>query len=266
MSYRGRRTNFDLPGNWDPLIWQNHNSDQERAMLAAKWLPETVKSVLDIGCGNGVYTNLTDFSRSKVGLDLSLAALVNVTAPHVQSDAAQIPFEDNAFDAIVSMEMLEHIPVSSYRSTLNELIRVAHKYILITVPYNENLIHNRVICPMCGCAFHPYHHLRRFTQESLEPLFGPKFHLDRFEGVISRKCEILPGILHLISLYNHREGRNYPSGIVCPQCGYLAEDMIPSGRQSSRASSIRQALHHIWPKRNTFTWWMAIYRKVSWHE
>jgi ubiquinone/menaquinone biosynthesis C-methylase UbiE len=128
---------FNSPDHWNPLAWQRRTADQERAKLALKWLPAALNSVLDIGCGNGIFTNLAVLPGYTVGMDLSPVALAHVSAPHIQADAAHIPFEENVFDMAVSMEMLEHLPLVAYPIALNEIARVASKYILVTVPYKK---------------------------------------------------------------------------------------------------------------------------------
>jgi SAM-dependent methyltransferase len=256
-------TDFNSPDHWNPLAWQRYIADQERAMLASTWLPGAIHSVLDIGCGNGIFANLADLPRNTVGLDLSRAALVNVVAPHVQADAANIPFEENAFDVVVSMELLEHLPQATYPIALSELVRVAGKYILVSVPYKENLNYGKVTCPKCLHTFHQYLHLRQYTAEKLNALFRPKFLLERLEAIISTQVEWMPSLWHLISQYMHRKGRNFPTGLVCPQCGFSLKGTPASKSRQSTPRLIRRTLHAFWPKTSTFTWWMAFYRRAT---
>lgn len=260
MTTRYDQTYFDNPEIWSPAAWQNHAADYERARLAAEWLPGEVRSVLDVGCGNGVFTNLVETNRFKVGLDLSRVALEYVTALRLQANATRLPFANNSFDASLSMEMLEHLPFPIYQSALNELVRVSRRYILVTVPYDENLKYNRVICPICMCAFHPYHHVRRYQPSAFETMFGLHYRLVRLEPVVPTRREALPVLWNYIRLYLHHQGRNYPNGVICPQCGYTPVKNTVSAKQVSRKSSMRHSLSRLWPKRITFTWWMAFYR------
>jgi SAM-dependent methyltransferase len=64
--------------------------------------------VLDAGCGNGVYE--TELRRRRhrgpvVALDLSLGM-----RPTVVGDIANLPFPDQAFDVVLAMHMLYHVP------------------------------------------------------------------------------------------------------------------------------------------------------------
>jgi SAM-dependent methyltransferase len=263
MTTEHGQTYFDNPEIWSPAAWQNRAADYERAKLAAEWLPGEVRSVLDVGCGNGVFTNLVETNRFKVGLDLSRVALEYVTALRLQANASWLPFANNSFDASLSMEMLEHLPFPIYQSALNELVRVSRQYILVTVPYDENLNHNRVICPVCLCAFHPYHHVRRYHPSAFETMFGHHYRLVRLKPVVPIRREALPVLWNLISLYLHRQGRDYPHGVICPQCGFTPVKNTVSAKQVSGKSSMWQSLSRLWPKRTTFTWWMAFYRKET---
>jgi SAM-dependent methyltransferase len=251
---------FDNPEVWDSAAWQKLEGDLERARLAIEWLLGEVNSVLDIGCANGVFTNLLEPNRFKVGLDMSRIALEHVTAPRLQADASLVPFADHSFDACLSMEVLEHLPLPIYQAALNELVRISRKYILITVPYNEELKYNNVICPACLHSFHPYNHIRQYQRDDFKTLFGSNSHLERLEGVVPTKRAMLPGLWNVFRAYKHRQGRNFPRMAICPRCGYSADKNQPSIQNPSRAHSKRLSLSHLWPKRSTFTWWMAFYR------
>ncbi len=258
-----RDTYFDLPENWDADAWQKRTADQGRAKLAAEWLPDIVRSVLDVGCGNGVYTNLVEAERFKVGLDLSKVALANVSAPHLLADAVRLPFSDVSFDAAVCMELLEHLPEPAYEHCLSELQRVSKKYILISVPYNEKLEYSRVICPKCQNKFHQYHHLRGFNDTSFTNLFGPGSSLLRLNPIIKSKQKALPGVWNLYRVFSHRRGLNFPLGAVCPSCGYSSSSMSSSIPKVRKTNVIRRFVNRVWPQESTHTWWMALYEKAS---
>jgi hypothetical protein len=89
-----------------------------------------------------------------------------------------LPFPDRAFDLVLATEILEHIPGELYSEVLNELERVADKYLLVTVPNSENLNENSAVCPSCGSRFHIWGHMRSYTPSSLGDLF-PAFKAGR---------------------------------------------------------------------------------------
>ena len=85
-------------------------------------------SVLEIGCANGA-----DFIRFALadgftchGVDLAkLERLCDFQ--FTQADAQKLPFKDNAFDAVVSIGVLEHIPVQELCRVTAEMARVSKR-------------------------------------------------------------------------------------------------------------------------------------------
>jgi SAM-dependent methyltransferase len=85
------------------------------------------KDVLDAGCGLGYGSALIASAGAArvVGLD-SFGGLVSESADgavsYVRGDAVHLPFKNNAFDAVVSLETLEHL--NRQRGFMEECYRV----------------------------------------------------------------------------------------------------------------------------------------------
>jgi ubiquinone/menaquinone biosynthesis C-methylase UbiE len=78
-----------------------------------KSIPLQSKKILDIGCG---YGNMTKFLEKKsdtiVGLDLGgvfYLPYLSEKLSFLKSDALHIPFCDNTFDCVISLDVIEHI-------------------------------------------------------------------------------------------------------------------------------------------------------------
>lgn len=94
--------------------------------------PNNVKKVLDYGSGSGLHIELWEkvFSDSELYFcDLSSVALKKLAQKHpkFRSNIAEVknektPFNDNSFDAIVSIEVMEH--VENLDNYLNEIYRL----------------------------------------------------------------------------------------------------------------------------------------------
>jgi hypothetical protein len=60
---------------------------------------------------------------------------------HLQCDGACLPFRDNAFDVVITVDTLEHVPENQRKAFICELLRVSGAYTIITGPfangYNE---------------------------------------------------------------------------------------------------------------------------------
>lgn len=79
--------------------------------------------LLDIGCGEGAL--LDAIGGRGVGVDLNPERLVlaaNRGMPVVLANACALPFPDQTFETVVSMEVLEHVP--DMEQTISEVRRV----------------------------------------------------------------------------------------------------------------------------------------------
>jgi len=88
-----------------------------------------------------------------------------------------IPFESESFDCVIMTEVLEHLSDEELELTLVEVRRVLkpNGRFLGTVPADENLELNKVVCPFCGKVFHRWGHMQSFSKERLYKLLAGKF-------------------------------------------------------------------------------------------
>jgi SAM-dependent methyltransferase len=98
--------------------------------------------VLDAGCGEGVLSVMMakkgafvtgcDISRPNIENCKKYAKENNVEIEFLTSDLEKLPFEEGAFDMVVSSHVLEHLP--SFDVGLNEVMRVSKKRAVIAIP------------------------------------------------------------------------------------------------------------------------------------
>lgn len=100
--------------------------------------------VIDIGCGlgyvvkhlrrDGVEANGIDYSQSFINsAPLKLRKYLSV------GDIANIDFNDNSFDLVICMEVLEHLPLKLVDIAIDELKRICTGSIFVTIPsYGPN--------------------------------------------------------------------------------------------------------------------------------
>jgi len=90
------------------------------------------RSILDIGTGNSdLLENATGF---RVGLDFKIDHLLyqRDRAIHkIVGDARELPFRDNAFDAVTSAHFFHHFSPDENASILRESMRVAKRVVLV---------------------------------------------------------------------------------------------------------------------------------------
>jgi len=104
----------------------------------------TAKSILDCGCGNGIWGYLMRVNRSgneacMVGLDCTLKYLKfnkkhKVYDDLVMGDCAYLPFRDASFDLVLASEVIEHLPRINGNKFLDDVERICRDRIVITAP------------------------------------------------------------------------------------------------------------------------------------
>ena len=143
---------YELPEIWEEEWFSQE--DRDRFRQVSTLIPPDAKTLVDVGCGNGMFVNSLRKSDAKrfdriAGVDRSAAALAHVAAPRCRARVDALPFLDRSFDVASSMEVLEHLPVEVFPSALSELARVARKYLLVSVPYRQDLAASLSRCPSC---------------------------------------------------------------------------------------------------------------------
>ena len=117
----------------------------ERVRAFAADLPQGSR-VLDIGCGNGVpATRELAFKHSVTGVDISeeqiARARANVpTATFIRGDAREVDLPMGAFDAIVALYLIDHIPRDDYPAffrRLRKLLRPGGRVLLSAEPGDD---------------------------------------------------------------------------------------------------------------------------------
>jgi len=244
--------------------------EKERVEEIKNTIPLNIESVLDVGCGNGFFINSLKEGRRQyknlVGLDLSKEALKHVKTEKKLGNISNLQFKNNAFDLVTCLETLEHLPQKDFKRGILELQRVSKKYILITVPNDDDLEHSLVMCPKCYCWFNPYFHMRSFNKSSLQNLFE-KFNLIKIKEVGPIKKYRSYNRL-LLTFYRTWRKPLPPKTAICPQCGYQRNGTF-QGIKNNKSSSIllkllfplKSLAKIIWPLKKKRRWLLALYEK-----
>ena len=112
------------------------------ATLDELWAAAAPRSILDVGCGEGVLTHkwAQRLEGRVVGIDLDDPAIQaewsKRQAPNLEyrvMKAERLPFADGEFDLASAIEVLEHVPDPEH--TVAEMARVARGgHLLVSVP------------------------------------------------------------------------------------------------------------------------------------
>ncbi|NQT13093.1 MAG: class I SAM-dependent methyltransferase [Planctomycetes bacterium] len=259
-------------------------ANMQRVRETAALLPSTVTSLLDAGCGNGVFLHFVRRARPDIeltGLDRSLQALQHVRTRKQHGSVDDIPFGGNSFDCVSCLQVLEHLPVGAYENALKELARVGRTFVLVSVPYREKTEDNMTECPQCRSVFNVDLHLRRFDESIIEGLLAeygfrhvssicPLRHL-RYAGT-----ERFAAIRQRVSNSLRKRRRSFMSPI-CPICGHTEGDRTAlSTSQTADQRSVtlsrgvsgrilrrtKLLLKPFWPKRHASGYWIvALYER-----
>ena len=218
---------------------------------ARRWLPDDAHTVVDVGCAFGYGTAaLTGAGRSRrrvIGVEPDPAHIREAARrypwlPVLQGDAAALPFEDGAVDAVVMLDVLEHVPEPGV--VLAEAHRVLRPggALVLSVP------HRGLLAPLD--ALNVYPRLRRrfpswqpleaadesatgihrhFTISEIEQLLGARFVVER----TARTGLGLTELLHLgllIAFKGLLRWRGaYRSLLPLHFVVYVLEDLAPAG-------------------------------------
>lgn len=262
-----------------PEIWQDDwfgPEDRRRVEDVAALVPRGVRSLLDAGCGNGLFLRALqqdptrDFSRL-AGVDRSASALTHLNTERINASIDHLPFRNGEFEAVSCLEVLEHLPAATYARALTELARVAERYLIVSVPYREDLGVNRRECPQCRMRFNVDHHQRSFDEPAMAALFQNRGFRNIRTTRLGRTTVFWDRWLRE-QWHNLRTPPGFPSFGVCPRCGYHDVDKLRADldeRRSSQAaafdeplSPLRKRLLPFLPSSTFYRWVCAVYERA----
>ncbi len=97
-------------------------------------------SLLDVGCAKGFM--LHDFkglmpNLAVAGIDISEYAIENAietVKPYLRvGNAKELPYEDNSFDLVISINTVHNLPLQECKQAIREIQRVTRKHAFITM-------------------------------------------------------------------------------------------------------------------------------------
>jgi len=133
--------NFDIESKSELALlrysfdqYQRYRDIRETVDVIQAGQAETPIKILDVGGSPTAWKFLPGYQVVTANLDA-------VEPINLQSDGTRLPFGDGSFDVVITVDTLEHLPDDRRQAFVNELLRVAGGYVVITGPfangYNE---------------------------------------------------------------------------------------------------------------------------------
>lgn len=183
----------ETPSRHQDMIWKHfQNRHPEVFRRAAARMDYIIKEisrrkslsvprVLNIGAGDGYFEKkgaqlgweIFSLDPDEGAVNLLLGNGIGAYQGYMEN----MPFDDDSFDVVVASEVLEHLNDQQLRRGLAEVARVlrSHGWFMGTVPHDEDLLLNEVVCPKCREVFHRWGHQRSFKLGTLRAALSPFF-------------------------------------------------------------------------------------------
>ena len=145
-------------------------------------------SVLDVGCGRADFLKLIKPDYQIAGIEITKVRVADCNtrlgqnAVKLSNLDGRLDFEDDSFDTVVSLEVLEHL--EDPEKALKDLIRISRKRIIVTVPFNEKIQY--VLCIHCAKYTPVSGHLHTFNKENIKDIIPNNARIVRIELIANR--------------------------------------------------------------------------------
>jgi 2-polyprenyl-3-methyl-5-hydroxy-6-metoxy-1,4-benzoquinol methylase len=165
------RSGFSQTYNW---IWgRNYISAIEFILGEIKKDSKSIKSIVDVGCGDGRLTkelafefkdkHIAGYDYSKKAIDLAKA--INPNLNFIKKNIINDPAAEQ-FDAISLVEVFEHIPIENCEDFVKGLVNLLNKdgRVYLTVPHKNKSVSEK--------------HFQHFNYKSLTGYFEQYFRVE----------------------------------------------------------------------------------------
>ena len=125
--------------SYNPKFWKPVIPD-----IIDHWSLDNSSSLLDVGCAKGFFLHDLNESLTGIkvqGIDISNYAIENcinsVKSKCVVANAKELPFDDNSFDYVISINTVHNLELEDCIKAIKEIERVSSKGAFLTVDAYE---------------------------------------------------------------------------------------------------------------------------------
>jgi SAM-dependent methyltransferase/uncharacterized protein YukE len=222
-------------------VWDQELQVGQRNLIQAicdHW-PKGARTALDVGCGDGKITHaLAEYTNASFhGFDGSREALSRLLLPSTHGDVSTLPFDDDAFDVVLTTDVFEHLPDQVEQAAWQELFRVARDWVFFAVPFREELLDGSTKCAKCGKQYHVNWHHRSYDIADVTSRTPPGWSMVLAVLSGERWSPMLPPETRYRRL-TLGEWSGW-SEAICPACGTPSQ---PPNDPSMLATNVARAL------------------------
>lgn len=169
-----------------------------------KWVRRHLygNSVLDVGCGRAYFLKLIRPDYQIAGIEITKVRvedcnqILGQNAVKLGNLDGRLDFKDGCYDTVVCMEVLEHL--IDPQKTLQELVRISRKRVIITVPFNEKIQY--IVCIHCAKYTPISGHLHTFNKENIGDIIPNNARIMKIELICNKVLNYSSGLRSIFKL------------------------------------------------------------------
>lgn len=123
---------------FNKYYWRQHPEAALRYIPVVEVIKKSgleTSTILEVGSGS---LGIVPYLRREIdGIDIDFSGPKTSLINKIKGQATSLPFKKNAYDIIVSVDVIEHIPQSQRTDAISETLRVAKKLAIIVVPVGK---------------------------------------------------------------------------------------------------------------------------------
>ena len=162
------------------------------------------QSVLEVGAGDRVFGN---FLKNNTDVPYLCVDIAEDLRPDVVGSVLALPFPDKSYDVVCAFEVLEHLPFEECANAVGELVRVASKYVVISVPHFGPILSLSLKVPFIPqlqlAVKIPYPKRHIFNGQHYWELGKRGYPASRLRRVLSSYGRVITDFVPFNSVYHH---------------------------------------------------------------